>query len=165
MTKTLKRFAVAVMLALLVLGVPSGNDARAEAVLTVMNDAFEGAPQEYSLDDLDALTQVSIETQNDFVDGVVDFTGPLARDVLSRVDGLDANEVHMIAINDYQINIPVSDFLSYDVILATRMNGERLSRREFGPIWVIYPRDDHVELRDSLYNTRHIWQLVRMEVN
>lgn len=164
MTYILKRFAIAVVLALLAAVAPLGNGAMAETILTVVNADVENSPQEYSIEDLDALTQVAIRTKNDFVDGVTDFTGPLARDVLSRLDGLEAEEVRMIAINDYQINIPVADFLLYDVILATRMNGERLSRREFGPIWVIYPRDDHVELQDSLYNTRHIWQLVRMEV-
>ena len=43
-------------------------------------------------------------------------------------------------------------------------NGERLSRRDKGPIWLIYPLDDHEELKDPVYTIRLIWQLTAMEL-
>ncbi|HSG35732.1 MAG TPA: oxidoreductase, partial [Sphingomonadaceae bacterium] len=69
-----------------------------------------------------------------------------------------------VAANDYKVEIPLEDFVRYDVIFATSMNGDRLSLRDKGPIWIIYPMSDHRELRDPAYNQRLIWQLVRIEL-
>ena len=44
------------------------------------------------------------------------------------------------------------------------MNGKRLSLRDKGPIWVIYPMTDNKELQDPAYNQRLVWQLVKIEV-
>ncbi len=117
-----------------------------------------------SLEALDAFPQVTVLTENEFVDGMTAFSGPLARVVLKQTNDLAAETVKLVAANEYQIEVPVEDFRKYDVILATRQNGELFSPRDKGPIWLIYPMSDHKELRDSTYNARLIWQLVRMEV-
>jgi len=74
------------------------------------------------------------------------------------------NTVTATAANDYSVEIPVSDFLDYDVILAITMDGERLTLRDKGPLWIVYPRDDHPELSSPLINSRWIWQLVALEL-
>jgi len=71
----------------------------------------------------------------------------------------------MYAVNDYSVTVPFSDLEKYEVVLATEMNGERLSVRNRGPIWLMYPLDGHRELRGSVYNDRLIWQLVRIETH
>ena len=57
-----------------------------------------------------------------------------------------------------------SGVTDYDVILAMWANGVRLSRRDKGPIWLMYPLDDHPELSEAKYSSRLVWQLVRMEL-
>ena len=42
-------------------------------------------------------------------------------------------------------------------------NGKKLSRREKGPLWLMYPISDHAELTDPIYLRRLIWQVVRIE--
>lgn len=136
-----------------------------EAVFTVLSQSDNSeAEVTFSLDELDAFPQETILTENEFVDGLVAFTGPLARVVLKQTNDLNATRVKLIAANQYHIEVPVEDFRKYDVIFATRQNGELFSRRDKGPIWLIYPMTEHSELRDSTYNARLIWQLVRMEV-
>jgi hypothetical protein len=44
-------------------------------------------------------------------------------------------------------------------------NGKRLSLRDKGPIWLIYPLDDHAELQDPYYTIRLVWQLTKMELH
>jgi hypothetical protein len=114
--------------------------------------------------DLLALPQVTIRTRTEFTDGVVEFVGPLARDAVATIKTGSATSAHLLAANDYAIDVPLSDFTKYDVILAMRANGERLSRRDKGPIWVMYPLDDHAELQDPVYNIRLIWQLTEIEL-
>lgn len=116
-----------------------------------------------SIDDLAAMPQAAVVTENEFAEGVVAYRGPLVRDVLARLglDGLDF--VRFVAANDYYVVIPTEDFRTYDAILAIEADGERLSRREKGPLWLMYPISDHPELHDPIYLRRLIWQVVRIE--
>ena len=136
-----------------------------EPVFSVLSRA-DGTEIEinFSLEELEAMPQVTVLTENEFVDGMTAFSGPLARIVLKKTNDVSAERVKLIAANNYHIDVPVEDFRKYDVILATRQNGTLFSRRDKGPIWLIYPMSDHSELQDSTYNSRLIWQLVRMEV-
>jgi hypothetical protein len=43
-------------------------------------------------------------------------------------------------------------------------DGARLSRRDMGPIWIVYPRDEFPELQLETVNARWIWQLTELEV-
>ena len=116
-----------------------------------------------SLEDLAALPQVVVKTENEFSDGVVSYRGPLARDVLAELGLERLNTVRLVAANDYYVDIPTSDFADYDVILAMEADGKPLSRRDKGPLWLMYPITDNDALRDPIYLRRLIWQVVRIE--
>ena len=91
------------------------------------------------------------------------YRGPLVRDVLAQLGLDDATQVRLIAANDYFVDIPTEDFRKYDAILAMQADGEPLSRRDKGPLWLMYPISDHAELKDPVYQRRLIWQVVRIE--
>jgi hypothetical protein len=139
--------------------------AAAEDLLVVTN-ATDPAQAEvrFSEADLLALPQVTIRTRTEFTDGVVEFIGPLARDAVAFIETGAATTVHLVAANDYAIDIPLGDLADYEVILAMQANGERLTIRDKGPIWLMYPLDDHAELQDPMYNNRLIWQLTVIEL-
>ncbi|MGE4610417.1 MAG: hypothetical protein AAED33_03275 [Paracoccaceae bacterium] len=115
---------------------------------------------ELTEEDLLALDQFTVQTENEFVDGLVEFVGPLARDVIALLGEQEIVTLRLIAFNDYAVEVPVSDIMDYDVIFALSQNGERFSIRDKEPAWVIYPMSDHEELQDRIYNDRLIWQLV-----
>ncbi len=138
----------------------AGNVSAAQTVLTLENPS-KNIRIELSREDLLAMPQVTVKTGNEFVDGVAEFSGPLARDVISLLGGgFDVADFY--AVNDYSIPIPVADFENYDVVMALFMNGKRFSLRDKGPIWLIYPMTGNPELQDKIYNDRLIWQLVRV---
>jgi len=135
--------------------------AAGDVVLTLENTS-EGVVVELTEDDLMALPQAVVLTENEFVDGLAEFSGPLARDVIALLNDPDMDLLTLTAINDYSVEVPVVDFAEYDVIFALFQNGNRFSPRDKGPVWVIYPMTDHEELQDRVYNDRLIWQLVRV---
>ena len=157
-----RTLGIAFLLGMLSLAPMSAADM--EVVLTVDDASDDAPPMTYSLDDLDKLTQVRVLTTNEFVDGMTEFSGPLARDVLGRIGVEGDRSARFVAINEYEVLVDVDDFLEYDVILATRMDGELLSRRTKGPIWLIYPISDNPELQDVRVNSKLIWQLKNIEV-
>ncbi|MHA1530220.1 MAG: molybdopterin-dependent oxidoreductase [Alphaproteobacteria bacterium] len=139
--------------------------AAADELLAIRNAADPArAEVRFTEADLLSLPQVTIRTRTEFTDGVVEFVGPLARDAIAFIDAGAATTAHMVAANDYAIDIPFSDLVDYDVILALQANGDRMTIRNKGPIWLMYPLDDHAELQDPLYNNRLIWQLTLIEL-
>ncbi|MBN3564741.1 putative pterin-binding protein [Aliamphritea spongicola] len=105
-----------------------------------------------------------IRTETRWTEGVTEFSGPLVRDVLAAA-GARGSAVSALAANEYKIEIPTEDFQSFDVILAIQKNGEQLTVRTKGPVWVIYPWSENAELENGTYYSRAIWQLVQLEVN
>ncbi len=148
------------------LALPGGEAAATgDAMLVVRNEAAPDTPEvRMTEEDLLALPQVTVRTNTEFTDSVVEYEGPLARDVVELVGANGATTAHLVALNDYSVDVPVEEFFEYDVILALYADGKRLSRRGKGPIWLMYPLDDHSELQDPLYNVRLIWQLTTMEL-
>lgn len=112
---------------------------------------------------LEALPRTNLATSTVVTDGTRHFQGFLMRDLLEEV-GTSGESVTASALNDYVIEIPVEDFHRFDVLVADTMDGKRLTRRDKGPLWIVYPRDDHPELQDIRYDYRWVWQLERLEI-
>ena len=85
-------------------------------------------------------------------------SGPLMRDLL-RDANIDASTVKAVAIDLYETDVPTVDFESFDVIAAIELDGNKLSVRDKGPAWIVYPRSDKPELDTASYEARSIWQL------
>lgn len=141
-------------------------DPSGEVLLTITGNiekTNEGEAAQFDRDMLQALPGRTLETSTVVTDGVNRFEGVLMRDILERV-GAEGEVVTASALNDYVIDIPMEDFQSFDVLVATHMDGERLSPRDKGPLWIVYPRDDHGELQDIRYDYRWVWQLIQLDV-
>ena len=112
-----------------------------------------------------ALPQYAVATENEHLDGINCYEGPLGRDIMTVIGAKSEDTVNLTAINDYWVEMPVALMQEYDVIFARSVNGEALSVRDKGPIWVMVPQTDNAELRDPFYSTYMVWQLNRVDLN
>lgn len=160
MTLTHRLSSCIPVLAMIVLAAPK---AIAEIPLLTVTGAVDGGRLEISRADLDALEWHEIVTSTTVTDGRPLFRGVLMRDILALA-GARGETVTARALNDYVIDIPVSDFHEFDVIAALYMDGTALTPRDKGPVWIVYPRDDHAVLADIRYDMRWVWQLVALHV-
>ncbi len=112
---------------------------------------------------LDALAQRTTTTATPWLEGVHDFQGPLGAAILDAV-GAEGGTLQVTALNDYFALVPTQDFLDFDVILATAMDGNTLSVRDKGPLFLIYPFDENVDLYTEVYFGRSVWQITRITV-
>lgn len=112
---------------------------------------------------LESLPSATIRTTTLWTEGVQQFDGVLVREIL-RVVGASGETVLAFALNDYVVSFPVTEFTRYPVLAAFKMNGEYLRIRDKGPIWVVYPRDQHPELQNATSDHKWIWQLKRMHI-
>ncbi|MGY6703176.1 molybdopterin-dependent oxidoreductase [Roseinatronobacter sp.] len=131
-------------------------------VLTITG-AIDGDEASLTVNDLRALPQHQLTTSTTVTDGTPEFTGFLMRDLLATVQA-QGDTVVAYAMNDYRMEIPVSDFHDFDVLGALSMDGMPLNPRDKGPVWIVYPRDNHRELQDIRFDTRWVWQLVSLHV-
>ncbi|WP_425497784.1 molybdopterin-dependent oxidoreductase [Paraburkholderia ultramafica] len=87
------------------------------------------------------------------------FTGPLLADILKTV-GAYGTQVEFQTFDDYTYTVPVSDCDRYGVVVAYSMNGQRLKISNFGPLFLIYPRDAYPdELTGASGDSKFVWQI------
>lgn len=117
----------------------------------------------FDLQMLQSLPRASIRTTTVWTEGVQFFEGVLLGEILRAV-GASGETVLAFALNDYVVSYPITEFMQYPVVAAFKLNGKYLRIRDKGPIWVVYPRDEHPELQNAAADHRWIWQLERLHV-
>ncbi|MPM41958.1 hypothetical protein SDC9_88620 [bioreactor metagenome] len=138
-------------------GRPTGSlEIHSESGLSVLLNAEQIA----------GLPQRTTRTSTAWTDGVHAFEGPLVSDVIRAAGfALPAHaKVQARALNGYVIEIPAEDFVRWPVIVAWSMDGKALTRRDKGPFWIVYPRNDDKVLHDAKYDHRWAWQLQQLTV-
>jgi len=139
---------------------------KGEVVLTVAgNIALRNAGDVLALDLglLEAMAAVQIETSTIWTQGPQRFEGVPLVTLLDRV-GAEGTVIAASALNDYTVEIPISDAVEGGPIVAFRQNGEALSVRDKGPLWLVYPYDANAAYQTEVIYARSIWQLARIEV-
>jgi hypothetical protein len=105
----------------------------------------------------------TLTTSTSWTDGPQRFEGVRASKLLEAV-GAEGSSVRAIALNDYLAELSIETIEEYPVLLALRQNGVVLTARDKGPLWMVFPRDDHPELNDPRIDIQWVWQLSEIEV-
>lgn len=137
-----------------------------DAILTVSGAIAvtnAGDTAVFDLAMLESLSPVTVETSTIWTDGVQSFTGVPLQTILERL-GAEGEVIAASALNDYTVEIPVSDAVEGGPLLAYAQNGNPLSVRDKGPLWLIYPYDANSDYQTEVIYARSIWQLARMDV-
>lgn len=137
-----------------------------EVLLKVSGRIHNTSDGEYAYFDramLESIGLWSVKTSTPWSNVPNRFEGVLARDLLRAV-GAKGDRVTAKALNDYVIDIPLTDFLKYPVILAIKKNDDYLKIRDKGPIQIVYPRDSFSELNSPRYSQKWVWHLSELIV-
>lgn len=137
-----------------------------EVVLTLtgkLGATNQGQTAVFDLAMLREMGEVTVETTTPWTEGVQSFTGVPLGALLMSV-GATEGTLYAKAINDYAVEIPISEGLSSGPIIAYARNGKPMSVREKGPLWIVYPYDADAKWRTEAIYSYSIWQLVSIEV-
>lgn len=138
----------------------------AEVVLTVsgaIGVTNGGDAASFDAQMLQDLGTTSFATSTIWTQGVITFEGVSLKGLLDRL-GVTGGTLRMTAINDYAIEVPVSDAIEGGPILAHSQDGVAMSVRDKGPLWLVYPYDLNSDYRTEVIYARSIWQLAKIEV-
>ncbi len=119
--------------------------------------------QTFTLAQQDALPQTPDTTIPPWTNGKHSYQGVRLNVLLDQL-GITANTIKATALNAYWAKLPVDDARKYPVLLATRQDGQVLTRRNKGPIFIIYPLSDYPELDQERTHSLMVWQTIRLEV-
>jgi hypothetical protein len=158
-------FAISTLLgttACLALDKPAGD-----VVLTVKGSIDHpnvGDTAQFDLPMLEALASRSGSMETPWTTGTVTLSGPLLGAVIEAAGG-HGKTLTVRALNDYAADVPMEDATTIQTMLATRMNGELMSVRDKGPLFLVYPFDLQPELYNEKYFSRSVWQIKEIVVS
>ncbi|SEQ01969.1 hypothetical protein SAMN03080615_00041 [Amphritea atlantica] len=112
---------------------------------------------------LQSLQSDTFRLKTRWSDSIHNYHGPLLSAVLRYV-GAQGDHIRLTALNDYSVEFERQYMDSYEPILAWREDGEQLSVREKGPLWLMLPLDKYHELNSEINTGRMIWQLSKIEI-
>lgn len=137
-----------------------------KAILTVAGaiaNTNEGDAATFDRPMLEALGLDGFRTMTPWYDRPVLFEGVRMRRLMQAV-GAFGTDVVAFALNDYVIEIPMSDFDCYGALLAMKRDGVDMPVRDKGPLFIVYPYDSKPELRSQQFYSRSAWQVARLVV-
>jgi hypothetical protein len=137
-----------------------------KVVLTIsgkITNTNEGDKAEFDMPMIEAIGIDSFMTKTPWYKDPVTFSGvPMAK--LFQFVGASGTSVTVTALNDYATDIPIEDFKTYPVLLATKRDGAYMPVRDKGPLFIVYDYDSNAELQHQRFYSRSAWQVVRMVV-
>ena len=140
-----------------------GLPARAEdPVLSVAGLADGGAELQLTLDDLSEMGSTELQTGTPWSEGVSAFTGVTGRRFVEALEAA-GTEVVADAVNNYHVTVPFDVFNSDELLIAYARDGQPMSVREKGPLWIIFPFDSDPLYHSDTYKAYAIWSLIRLE--
>lgn len=111
---------------------------------------------------LEALPRTSFTTTTIWTQGKQRFTGVKLGDLLTAV-AAEGETLRATALNDYEIKMPLDEARD-GALVAYAMNGEAMSVRDKGPLWIVYPYDSDTAYQSETIYARSIWQLDRIHI-
>ena len=137
-----------------------------DVILTIDGNIAADAPAGgYTLDmaGMSSLPAISFETSTIWTDGVHTFTGVSLKKLLEAA-GANGTVILAEALNGYVVQIPIADLDDEAPILAYHIDGEEFSRRDKGPLWIIYPFDVDERYKTELSYANSVWQLTKLTI-
>jgi hypothetical protein len=170
-TRKVLRFATALTLAALMgthwplpsfaedLGTPNG-----EVVLSIDGAIAKknaGDRADFDMKMIQSMKSQKFLTSTPWTDGKVEFEGVPFKDLFETL-GVTGTGLKAVALNDYIVNLDMETLISSGAILAYRMNGQEMSVRDKGPLWIMFPFDDRPQLKDEAIYSQSVWQLRKL---
>lgn len=117
----------------------------------------------FDLTMLQALPTAGFETSTIWTVGKSRFDGVPLKTLLDAV-GAAGGTVTATALNNYTVQFPMDAIEDDFPIVAYHIDGKPFSRRDKGPLWIVFPYDSGSNYQTELVYGRSIWHLAGLKV-
>jgi hypothetical protein len=112
---------------------------------------------------LEALGPVELRTATAWTEGEHVYRGVPLRALLDHV-GAVGDRLHAVALNEYEVIIPLDDPAAAAALLAFEQDGQPMRIKDKGPLWIVFPWSEQPSLDNERVRNWAVWQLKRLEV-
>ncbi len=120
--------------------------------------------REYTLSDLKALPQSTVQTTTIWADGLQSFQGPSLSSILYDAGATNGQTLELSSLDDFSVKLSSFAVSRVFPIVAILHNGEPMSIRNHGPYRIIYPYDDDASLKNEIVYARSVKMLAKINV-
>ena len=107
---------------------------------------------------------VEYSVKDPFSGTTIRYRGVPMRDLLALWQvPKDAQTAYLTALNDYAIDVPLSDFYEYPVLFALQADGSYMEPADQGPAMLVYPVDQY-DFEINQVKRNLIWQIKSIEL-
>ena len=127
--------------------------------IRLLGDTGKEAPRAVTVDDLEKLLQTEYSVMDPYSKKQTVYRGVLVREFVKQYGGPRVGSLHFRALDDFKADFNAGEWNRWDILLATRINGEKMSIANNGPARIVFPYDTHKEINPTIYNDKWIWQI------
>lgn len=131
--------------------------------IVLSGNLLKAAPKTVSVEDLENLPQTEFAVVDPYLKKRVVYKGVLLKDLVAAYAKPDTTKIRLRAIDEYRAEFIREEWVRFDIMLATRMNGKHMGIRENGPARIVLPYDTAKDIDKTLYKPKWIWQVNRIE--
>ena len=135
----------------------------AQPRLCLDGDISAGVPVVRDMEELLEFPQVSFETTTIWTEGLHEFSGPSLSSVLAAFEA-GPGDLTLSALDRYSATLRRSMVDVLSPIIALRLDGQRIERRNKGPFWLMFPFDSHEKFQTAEYFAVSVWHLTQIKV-
>ncbi|PJG57678.1 molybdopterin-dependent oxidoreductase [Aeromonas cavernicola] len=110
------------------------------------------------------LPHIEFTTTTPWTLGTRQFRGPTLATLLAAYGVPDAKKAIVSGLNGYQQLVDLTQFDNLPLTLVRYENGQPLTRRNKGPLWLLLPFTDHPTLDIPAIHNSMVWQVTRIEI-
>lgn len=137
-----------------------------DVILTVsgtLDNKNAGDTLEFDMPTLEKLELVKYTVSDPWLKSKVTYTGVLMSELL-EVAGVPASAttVHVVALDDYAADIPISEIKAWPILLATQADGEYMTVDTNGPTRIIFPYDTYSDMTAA--RNMSVWNNKLLEI-
>ena len=114
---------------------------------------------------LESIGVVEYKVNDPFEKRSIVYSGILLSELL-KVAGADKNAttLKLWALDDYSVQMKISDSNKWPVIIATKADGTYMPLDKKGPLISVFPFDDFPEIDHLTYDNQWLWALAKITV-
>ncbi len=120
-------------------------------------------PLEITFSQLKGLPSETITTSTPWTEGIVTWEGVRVSTLMAYLK-TPSMRFKASALDGYEIMFEGVDIEKYPIIIAYKKDGEYMSVRKLGPLWIMFPFDDYKELSPAKFRNLAVWQLTSIEI-
>jgi hypothetical protein len=112
---------------------------------------------------LQTLPARTFVTETPWTKGPHSFTGVPLEALMDWV-GARGRTVTAAALNDYSVDVPISDGPEHGALVVYLFDGQPMLSSDRGPLWIVYPFSARPETRSETFYQRAVWNLYTLTV-